>query len=315
MQLSTNGLTAPPAPPRHMLTFFIAVLGPVAATLLLPEAAFAWGPVTHIVHGSAILERLDLLPSGLQSVLAIHQSRYLYGCVGADIIQAKAYTRNVSMHCHRWPVAWKIVNGAETDAELAFAWGYMTHLAADIVSHNHFVPAHLLQSFDARTSGHAYWEARADVLQDGSNGSRLREVLSGRYEDCDQLVNRVVQDSLFSFKTNKRIFDSLMALSKLDRWQRAVQNVNNRSRYRLTRATVDVYNQCCIGSALDLLINRTQSFTQSEDPTGKVVLDRAMALRRKLRSLKKEHKLPDGLQEELAKQLLPSQMLNIRVAA
>jgi hypothetical protein len=298
-----------------MIVFLLSLAAVFAATLAFPESAFAWGPITHIVHGSAILERLDLLPHGLQSALALHQSRYLYGCVGADIIQAKAYTRNVAMHCHRWPVAWKIVNAAETEGELAFAWGYMTHLAADIVSHNHFVPAHLLQSFDARTSGHAYWEARADVLQDDVNGSRLRAVLGGRYEDCDRLVNRVINDTLFSFKTNKRIFDSLMALSKLERWQRVVRNVNDRSRHRLTRETVDVYNRACVGSAVDLLTNRTRSFTQDEDPTGKAVLGRAMALRRKLRALKKERKLPHGLQEEMAAQLLPDQLLSVRVAA
>ena len=48
---------------------------------------------------------------------------------------------------------------------------------------------------------------------------------------------------------------------------------------------------------------------------GKAVLGRAMALRRKLRALKKERRLPDGLQEEMAAQLLPEQLLQIRVAA
>ncbi|RMF25214.1 MAG: hypothetical protein D6760_01490, partial [Deltaproteobacteria bacterium] len=202
---------------------------------MLPEAAWAWGPITHIVHGSTILANLTSLPPALQALLEVHADRYLYGCIGADIIQAKSYTRDLAQHCHRWPVAWKLVSSARTDPQRAFAWGYMTHLGADIVSHNHFVPSQLLRSFDSRAAGHAYWEARADALQRRRYWNRVREVLEGDYRDCDRLVERVVENTLFSFKTNKRIFDSLMALSKLKRWQTFIGTLNRRSRYTLTR--------------------------------------------------------------------------------
>jgi hypothetical protein len=273
---------------------------------LLPADAWAWGPITHIVHGSTVLEGLRQLSPALGSLLAANADRYLYGCVGADIIQAKAYTRSLATHCHRWPVAWRIVGSARSDGELAFAWGYMTHLAADILSHNHFVPLHLVLSFDGRTSGHAYWEARVDGLQDPEYADRLRRVLTECYEDCDALVNRVVEHTLFSFRTNKRIFDSLMGLTKLDRWQRLVRTVNDRSRFRLTRATVEAYNRACVTSATDLLVNRKQSYTQAQDPTGADTLARAFVLRRRLRRLQREDRLPAGLTRELADSLVPS---------
>jgi hypothetical protein len=297
----------------------MAVFGLIAlamfSVLLSPGEAWAWGPITHIVHGSAVLEGMRQLAPAMASLLDANADRYLYGCVGADIIQAKAYTRSVATHCHRWPVAWNIVASARSDGELAFAWGYMTHLAADIVSHNHFVPLHLVLSFDARASGHAYWEARVDGLQTPVYADRLREVLTGRYEDCDELVNRVVEHTLFSFRTNKRIFDSLMGLSKLDRWQRLVRTVNDRSRFRLTRDMVDVYNQACVASAADLLINRKQSYTQRQDPTGKETLDRAFVLRRQLRRLQREQRLPEGLSRELADRLVPAEFLGLPRAA
>jgi hypothetical protein len=297
------------------MTLFALAAAAFVTVLLSPADAWAWGPITHIVHGSAVLEGLKTLSPALGALLAQHADRYLYGCVGADIIQAKAYTRSVATHCHRWPVAWNIVASARSDAELAFAWGYMTHLAADIVSHNHFVPLHLVLSFDGRASGHAYWEARLDGLQDPSFAARLRDVLTHRYEDCDALVNRVVEHTLFSFRTNKRIFDSLMGLSKLDRWQRLVRTVNDRSRYRLTHETAYSYNRACVASATDLLVNRKQSYTQRQDPTGKETLDRAFALRRRLRRLQREHRLPDGLSEELADQLAPADFIGTSRAA
>lgn len=297
------------------MIFIVAFLASLAAVALFPADAWAWGPITHIVHGSTVLESLHLLPPAVASLLAAHREPYLYGCVGADIIQAKAYTRSVATHCHRWPVAWNIVGSAQTDGELAFAWGYMTHLAADIISHNHFVPLHLVLSFDGRTSGHAYWEARVDGLQGQLYADRLRRVLTQRYDDCDGLVDRVVEHTLFSFRTNKRIFDSLMGLTKLDRWQRLVRTVNDRSRFRLTRDTVEAYNRACVASAVDLLTNRKQSYTQAQDPTGQETLERAFALRRQLRRLQREQRLPDGLSRTLADRLAPADLVETIRAA
>jgi hypothetical protein len=297
------------------MTLIVAFLASLAAIALFPADAWAWGPITHIVHGSTVLESLHLLQPAVASLLAAHSERYLYGCVGADIIQAKAYTRSVATHCHRWPVAWNIVGSAQTDGELAFAWGYMTHLAADILSHNHFVPLHLVLSFEGRTSGHAYWEARVDGMQGEFYGGRLRRVLTQRYDDCDALVDRVVEHSLFSFRTNKRIFDSLMGLTKLDRWQRLVRTVNDRSRFRLMRPTVEAYNRACVASAIDLLTHRHQSHTQAQDPTGQATLERAFALRRQLRRLQREHRLPDGLSRTLADRLAPGDLVSDSIRA
>ena len=276
--------------------------------LAMPDSAYAWGPVTHIVHGTAMLADLAGLPPKVASVIAAHPNRYLYGCVGADIIQAKAYTRSLATHCHRWPVAWTLVKSAKTEQERAFAWGYMTHLGADILSHNHFVPSHLVKSFATRTAGHAYWEARADSLQDPAAWRRLSKVLAHRYEDCDELVNRVIKHTLFSFKTNKRIFDSLMAVSKLERWRDFVENLNNRSRYRLTRATVEWYNEAAIASALDLLSQGQESYTQALDPTGADVLARATAVRRRLRTLKRSKRLTRKIEEETLRSFVPEDL-------
>jgi hypothetical protein len=285
-----------------MLGLFTAVIGLIVA---FPADAWAWGPVTHIVHGSTILADLAGLPIGLKAALTAFPDHYLYGCVAADIIQAKAYTRSVATHCHRWPVAWTLVDAAKTQPQEAFSWGYMTHLGADIISHNHFVPSQLVRSFDSRSAGHAYWEARADGLQRVRYARRLREVLGGQYQECDELIEQVIKDTLFSFKTNKKIFDSLMSLSHLDRWHNFMKTVNRRSRYQLTRPTVDRFNTAAIASARDLLAHGRRSSTQQRDPTGGDVPARATALRRKLRVLKKNRRLPDGLEHEMAAELLP----------
>src|SRR5581483_9970918 len=76
--------------------------------LVWPSEAHAWGPVTHLVHGSQVLESLNILGPALQEILREHRLPYLYGCVAADIVQAKKYTRSLYTHCHCWPVGWQI---------------------------------------------------------------------------------------------------------------------------------------------------------------------------------------------------------------
>ncbi len=274
-----------------------------AIVFLLPDNALAWGPITHIVHGSGVLTSLGALPDAVRAVLAANPSCYLYGCVGADIIQAKSYSGDLAGHCHRWPVAWRFVDEAESDREKAFAWGYMTHLAADILSHNHFVPSSLLRSFASPALGHAYWEARADALQEPRHRELVKQLLARSFADCDGLVERVITRTLLSFKTNKRIFDSLLAVSRLNRWQGFVRRVSARSRYELHDDTLARYNAACIAAAVDLLAEQHASYTQDYDPTGEEVLLRAIALRRRLRALKRARRLDAALEAEIAEQM------------
>ena len=199
--------------------------------LLAPHEAQAWGPVTHLIHGATVLTRLSTLPAALQEILRAFPDAYLYGCVGADIIQAKKFARDLRYHCHSWNVGWQVLDGARSDSERAFAYGYLTHLAADTYSHNYFVPLQLIVSFRARALKHVYWEARFDAMQPESDWRRLRDVVSQLYPDCDELMERVVERTLFSFRTNKRIFNSVMALHRVEQWRRVMHRLGTRSRY------------------------------------------------------------------------------------
>src|SRR5204863_9892307 len=141
--------------------------GGLVALLVLvwPGEAHAWGPVTHLVHGSQVLGNLSTLVPTLQEILRENRQTYLYGCIAADIVQAKKYTRSLYTHCHCWPVGWQIAEAASGEREQAFAYGYLSHLAGDVYSHNQFVPIQLVVSYQARTLRHVYWEARFDAAQ------------------------------------------------------------------------------------------------------------------------------------------------------
>jgi len=267
--------------------------------VLWPGDAHAWGPVTHLVHGSEVLDSLSILGPALQEILRENRFAYLYGCVAADIVQAKKYTRSVYTHCHCWPVGWQIAEAARGERERAFAYGYLSHLAGDVYSHNHYVPVQLVVSYQARALKHIYWEARFDAAQSRDRWRLIRGVFEHRYPDCDQLVERVVERTLFSFRTNKRIFNSVMSLQQLEQWQQMVRRLSNRSRYPLPDSEIARFNDICLGAIQDMLVRGKRSACQHADPTGHDALARAEALRRKLRTLGRRGKIPEAIAREL----------------
>ena len=266
---------------------------------LIPEAAWAWGPVTHLWHGTRVLADLHNLPAALQQLLIDERWQYLYGCVAADIVQVKRYTRTIYTHCHGWRVGWKILHQAKTAEERAFAYGYLSHLAADVYSHNYFIPIQLVASFPSRMQRHIFWEARFDAEESRAERSLLKEVLARRSPACDALVERVVDRTLFSFRTNKRIFRSVVTLQRLQRWQAALRRLTARSRVSLPPSDVDRYNRLCVASIHDLLANGERAAVMNHDPTGHDSLQQAKRIRRKLLTLQRRQVSIEGLREHV----------------
>jgi len=293
----------------------LVILGVVTAVLLLvPGEAHAWGPVTHLVHGASVLSALSTLPSTLQEILRTHSDAYLYGCVGADITQAKKFTRDLRWHCHSWAVGWQVLAGARSDPERAFAYGYLTHLAGDTFSHNYFVPLQLIVSFRARALKHVYWEARFDAMQSSEEWRRVRAVLTRLYPACDELMERTIERTLFSFRTNKRIFNSVMALHRLEQWRRLMQRVGTRSRYPLSELDVSRYDHLCGAAALDMLEHGEDACCVAMDPTGRENLARAEYIRKRLKALRRRRELTPALQDAILGKVVPELKAQIGVA-
>jgi hypothetical protein len=282
------------------------VVAVVAGIVLgAPGEALAWGPVTHLVHGSMLLERLALLTPALQELLARHPYEYLYGCIGADIIQAKKFTRSLYTHCHHWRTGWSVLEAARTDPERAFAYGYLSHLASDTFSHNYYLPIRLISSFRAGAMRHVYWEARFDANQEPERWPVLNVVAAHVYPHCDDLVERVVERTLFSFKTNKRIFDSLLALQRLEYWQTVMQRVTGSQKHPLAPTDIARFNGLCADAIVDLMLRGERSTCQSADPTGEENLARANLIRKRLRALARRGVLDSDREQALVADFIP----------
>lgn len=253
----------------------------VAAFLVLatPDSLWAWGPTTHAWLSSQVLGNLQVLPVIVREILAGHPYSYLYGSLSADITLAKRYV-HYSRHCHNWNVAYEILDRAESPRLQSFALGYLSHLAADTIAHNTFVPRLLVSTPLSSNLGHTYWEYRFDAALGDRYLKLAREVVTMDHAEEDELLELVLTQAFFSFQTNKRIFQQLIHLSNQERWHNLWVRMADKSRWELSDAEVAGYGDFSVGYVHDFLNRGAASLSQALDPTGSERLALAKKLRR-----------------------------------
>lgn len=268
------------------------------AILLVPEQALAWGGGMHLQLGVSVLSNLSALSPDLAALLASHPRDFLYGCISADITLGKKFTDSM-LNCHRWRIGQKVLQAARTDRERACAYGYLCHLAADVIAHNYFVPYKIMRSFASVTMKHAYWEMRFETFVAREIWEAAQEVSRTDQRANDALMRRVLTNTIFSFGTNKRIFDSIMLVSRLEKWQKVMQTLSNNSRYVLAESDRDEYQKLAEEAVFSFLRHPQDSELLSADPTGERALAMAEAVRKNLRLLYKNGRLTkaEGLEQ------------------
>jgi Zinc dependent phospholipase C len=281
----------------------VALLLCASAILLLPDQAWAWGPATHVYLGSAVLQSLSLLPSAVATLISAYPRDYLYGSVAADISLAKKYVPE-GRHCHHWHIGEEIFDIAETDRLKAVGLGYLSHLAADTIAHNFFVPRQLLVTSSSKGLGHSYWEHRMDIqLGEGYTRIAREVVMDHDHSAADALFDRVLSATLFSFSTNRRIFRGMIRFQDNDRWRLVFGTMLQNSRWVLSDQAVESYTVLAFDYIVDYLCRRGEAIAAGMDPIG----DENLGMSKRIRRMAmREGKLnsPDLL-EELADNFFP----------
>ena len=267
-------------------------------TLLIPHQAFAWGGGIHLQLGVSVLNNLSALSPDVAAVLASHPRDFLYGCISADITLGKKFTHYM-LNCHRWRIGRKVLQAARTDSERACAYGYLCHLAADVIAHNYFVPYKIMRSFASITMKHAYWEMRFETFVARDIWETAQEVCRTDQRANDALMRSVLSNTIFSFGTNKRIFNSIMLLSRLEKWQRVMKTLSDNSRYVLAETDRDEYLKLTEDAVFGFLQQPQESELLLADPTGERALAMAEAVRKNLRLLYKNGRVTkaEGLEQ------------------
>jgi len=245
--------------------------------VLLPESSYAWGPVTHVKLGLEILSN-PLIPPEIFCLINEFPYYFLYGNISADIILWKNRLE-YSKHCHNWKIGFEILQNATTKPLKAFAYGYLSHLSADVIAHNFFIPIEMLLNYPYKRGKHIPWEMRYDGWVDGEAWEVLKRIPKEVDSSCDELLNSILYRKFFSFKTNKRIFVTFLMLQRLNRW-----------RFTKKNQSIDEpwYYSISLSAMFSILSKGVDSPFTKIDPTGRRVMKKAERLKKELKGVKRE---------------------------
>jgi len=219
-----------------------------AGFVLIPSFAFAWGPMTHMYLGNELLSCATLLPAGIHALLKKHKQDFLYGNLMADMILGKKYLPD-EKSSHSWDVGLKLLEQAKTWPERSFAYGYLAHLAADTVAHETLTD-------ELGNMGHTWIEMKADSIIDKTYWLQTVLISKAVRQRSDLLLESSLDSFIFSFKTNRRIYKSMVFLSLL----------NKKRRRGVDRVLIHELHEESITRMLDLLQNGTASPVLQKKP-------------------------------------------------
>ena len=271
--------------------------------LLIPVDAFAWGAGVHLSLGLRLLAAPEALSAALQALLASHPFDFLYGCIAADITLGKKHTHHLD-HCHNWRIGLKLLEQSkrESQAAEACAYGYLAHLAADTVAHNYFVPYKLAMTYNTIVLNHAYWEIRADLGVRDETWETAQELAKRDNRQLDKLLNKILADTIFSFRTNKQIFNSMMLITRLQQWHNLIDTIARRSKWSFGETERQEYMDMAFAATNGILGDQKSPYWNA-DPTGDRALTAAGLLRKNMNHLWLEGKLHPDDSELILKEL------------
>jgi hypothetical protein len=264
--------------------FGVALLLVGLWTLISPAVAHAWTPGTHIYLGETILANLPLLPPTIATLLQAFPFDFLYGTIAPDTSIAKKYVP-AGRHSHFWHVGQETFDRAPNDALRAFGLGYLSHLAADTIAHNYFVPRQLLLTSSTKSMGHTYWESRIETHLGDRFARRAREIIQLDQTAADRHLERIISPTIFSVRTNRRIFRGMVHLTHTRSWHRAMDAARQRSRWLLTDQDIERHLGIAYDVTMEMLADAEHGFgaarARTLDPIGAQALRTAKRFRRK----------------------------------
>ena len=147
-------------------------------------------------------------------------------------------------------------------------------MAADTIAHNHYIPEMMIRSFSARTLRHIYWEMRFDSLAEKKTWLLAEMAAKEAHPEDDKLLDSIIEDAPFSFRTNKTIFSGILTLHRIERWRRMLRILSSSSRWSLNEDDRVRFLKSSVEAALSLL-NLQARAACLKDPTGRQALNAA----------------------------------------
>ncbi len=252
--------------------------------LAFPTNAQAWAPLAHLNFSAQALANLGVVQPSIRSVLQDFNSEFLYGSLAADIVVGKNMARYL-YHCHNWRVGFNVFKQARPGGEQAFALGFLSHLAADTVAHNYFVPFKIVSSFHKKYTRHTYWELRYDQQMDRGLSWVARRVSTRAIRNHDDYLERMLKRaSVIPFGFSKQLFRSVLVAARVGPFSQLSRLALARERNLVLEPDlVDDTNDLAVRLIIGMLSEGDRSEAARADAIGARNIRLAMDLRKQLK--------------------------------
>jgi hypothetical protein len=238
---------------------------------LLVDPAWAWGPAMHTAIACRILQNgIAILPV-IAAIIKSFPREFVYGSLAADFFVGRG-TKPKEGHSHNWQTGFRLLHKAKSDQEAAYAYGFIAHLAADVIAHNYFVPNLIHQVSTWRKVGHLYWEAKADHSVGPMYMKIAKELLVKDELCCDDLLKAAVGKTRNGLKTRRQIFTQTVKLSDYLTNSVPINLIDMSTRYRISPPYLAFMANVSYGLVQDVLTHPYSSPCLSFDPIGSVNL-------------------------------------------
>jgi hypothetical protein len=217
--------------------------------LVIPSQAWAWGPMTHMFVANELFGYASILPPAIFSLMTRFRQDFLYGNLMADMILGKSFLP-LEKSPHSWATGLGFLDHARNDSEKAFAYGYLCHLAADTVAHGILVQ-------EQHKRSHAWVEMQADAMINKMYWLQSVSFSRAVQRRNDRFLENSLDSYIFSFKTNRKIYKSLVFLSFL--------NVRRTNRYAPPQYIHELHDNS-LARMISLLREGEKSLVLQENP-------------------------------------------------
>lgn len=159
--------------------------------LLFAPDAHAWGLQTHVFFAQHVLVAAPLAGLAWRHAAARLPQLVLAGACLPDLVVTGPLLRTGCFRgSHGWDQLRRLAVSAACDEDRALALGYASHLLADVVAHNHFVPENERRIADAGPLTHAVVEWAMDEHVSHALIAQPAEMLGAERAAVAQFVAR-----------------------------------------------------------------------------------------------------------------------------
>lgn len=246
------------------LVFFLVFFG---WELVFSEGAWAWGPAVHTVIAFRMIEHLKEVLPGIAGIIQGFPLEFLYGGLAADFFVGKGQ-KTKEGHSHSWETGFRVLGRAGDDRELSYAYGFLSHLAEDVVAHNYFVPNLVHHVSTWKRLGHIYWEVKADHLVGPVYLRIAKEILTMEGLDCDDLLRFAAMRRGRGIKARRRLYTHSVSFSDYLSSSQSVSSKAGNGGHEISPTYLGSMIDLSFRLAKDFLTRPDSSPCLSYDPIG-----------------------------------------------